>query len=253
MVIRKVGISVVIPTYNEEGNTIPTYKAVTSALSHLKQSYEFVFIDDGSTDNTFKELRSLHLKDKRVKVIRLKGNFGKTVALDLGFKRSRGDVVVQMDADLQSDPKDIPLLLGKLDDGYDAVVGWRHDRKDPLEKRFFSRIFNALRNTVLDDSIHDANCPLRAYRRESLVGLKLYHDLHRYLPNLLLAQGFRVTDVKVRHYKRIHGKSKYGVWRLFNGFADLLLVRFWPRGPPAYLGMFGLSYDDNSSKIKEEL
>lgn len=219
-------VSVVVPVYNEETNLRPLYRELREALDQLGGEWEVVFVDDGSTDGTMDTLTGLQAQDTRVHFIRFQANAGQTAALDAGFKAARGETVITMDGDLQNDPRDISTLLSLLGP-YDAVCGWRSSRRDSWVRRLSSRIANAVRNTATGESIRDTGCGLKAFRRQCLVRLKLYRGMHRFLPTLLKLDGFRVTEVKISHRPRVHGRSKYGIWdRLFVGLADVWAVRW---------------------------
>lgn len=220
-------ISVIIPTYNEEENVKILHAELKAVLNQLRQPYEIIFIDDGSRDRTFENLLELRKKDKKVKLIRFRKNFGQTAAMDAGFKAAKGDVIIAMDSDLQNDPADIPLLLQKIDEGYDVVSGWRWNRKDSLSKKLFSFVANIMRRRLTRETIHDSGCSLKAYRKECFKGLDLYGEMHRYIPAILAWRGFRVGEVKVNHRPRMYGKTKYNVRRVFKGFFDLLFIKFW--------------------------
>jgi glycosyltransferase involved in cell wall biosynthesis len=219
-------ISIVVPAYNEEENLIALTATITETLLPLGVSYEVVFVDDGSGDNTARVLQELASKHAEVGVIRLRWNAGQSAALDAGFKWARGRVVVTLDADLQNDPRDIPSLLEKLRD-YDVVCGIRQGRQDTWLRRISSRIANAIRRRVLHDDIADVGCSLRAYRRQCLASIKLYNGLHRFLPVLLHIEGFRIGQMPVRHHPRRYGHSKYNVRnRAWRALMDLWAVRW---------------------------
>ncbi len=230
-------ISIVIPVYNEEENIPILHNKVRSVMKKLNSRYEMIFVDDGSTDSSFNVLERLHRKDKNVKIIKFRGNFGQTAALNVGFKYAKNSVIVTMDADLQNDPGDIPNLLNKLKEGYDVVSGWRYNRKDPISKVFFSNISNLLRGLITKETIHDSGCSLKAYKRECFEDLDLYGEMHRFIPTLLRWKGFKIGEVRVSHLPRKYGKSKYNYNRIFRGFADLvnakLLMDYSTR--PSYL------------------
>lgn len=234
-----IDISVVIPVFNEEENVGPLYEGLRAELGRLGKRWEILFIDDGSTDRTFEELKSLHARDGAVRAIRFRRNFGQTAALDAGFKAARGEIIVTMDGDLQNNPEDVSLLLAELEKGADCVCGWRHDRKDPRLKRVLSKLAGLLRKIVFGNSIHDSGCTFRSYRRECLEGLHLYADMHRFIPELLRGGGYRIAEVKVRHHRRLHGKSKYNSFRLYRGFLDLLVLKFWSRYSTRPVHLFG--------------
>ena len=221
--------SVVVPLYNERGNLGPLRNELVPVMESLGGSFEVIFVDDGSTDGSAEVLRALRSADPRIRVLTFERNAGQTAAMAAGFDAARGAVVVTLDADLQNDPRDIPLLIEKLD-GYDAVIGWRAQRRDTLLRRASSRIGNAVRNALSDDDIIDTGCSLKAYRREALARIKLFTGMHRFLPTLLKMEGFRVFQVKVGHRPRLSGDSKYGVRnRLVKSFTDLLAVRWMKR------------------------
>ena len=222
-------LTVVIPAYNEQANVEPCYGELVGVLEALRQPFEILFVDDGSTDGTGAALRRLATADRRVRVLRFRRNAGQTAAMHAGFRAARGAVIVTMDADLQNDPHDIPKLLAALP-GHDAVCGWRLERHDPWTKRLASRLANRVRDWFTRDGVHDTGCTLKAFRREALQHLRLYRGMHRFLPALLLMEGFRVTEVPVAHRARRAGVSKYGNWgRLWGGLADLWAVRWMAR------------------------
>ena len=220
-------LSIVIPLYNEEENVEQLYTQLKAALEGTGQEYEIIIVDDGSTDGSFDILKRLHEGDERLKVIRFRRNFGQTAAFAAGFDRSQGQVVITLDADLQNDPADIPLLLEKIEEGYDVVSGWRLHRKDPfLTRRLPSMIANWLISQVTGVHLHDYGCSLKAYRREVVKNVQLYGELHRFIPAIASWMGVSVAEVPVRHYSRRFGKSKYGLSRTARVMLDLLTVRF---------------------------
>jgi glycosyltransferase involved in cell wall biosynthesis len=221
-------LSVVIPVYNEEASLSPLWSELRAVLERLGLACEVVFVDDGSRDRSAEIIRSFRESDQRVRLVRLKTNGGETAATDAGFKAARGRRVVVMDADLQNDPSDIPMLLSYLDQ-WDAVTGWRVDRAagDNVVRRASSWIANRVRNWVSDETIQDSGCTFRAFRRECLRGLVLYRGFHRFIPTLLRMRGYRVIEVPVGHRPRQFGRSKYGVLnRALVAFADLLVIRW---------------------------
>ena len=221
-------LSVVVPVYDEEKSLPLLWIELREVLERLGLAFEVVFVDDGSRDRSAEIIRGLREADPRVRLVRLKENGGETAATDAGFKAARGGRVVVMDADLQNDPRDIPILLAHLDH-WDAATGWRVDRAqgDGPVRRFSSRIANQFRNWVSDESIHDSGCTFRAFRRECLRGLVLYRGFHRFIPTLLKMRGYRVIEVPVSHRPRRFGRSKYGVLnRAAVAFADLLAIRW---------------------------
>jgi glycosyltransferase involved in cell wall biosynthesis len=238
-----VAISVVIPVLNEAESLRPLYEAVTASLDRESRSYEVVFVDDGSTDGSFSVMQALHDTDSRVRVVRLRGHFGKTPALLAGFSHARGEIIFTLDADLQDDPDEIPQFLGKLSEGYDLVSGWKYPRRDPITKTVPSFFFNRMVSSTTGVRLHDMNCGFKAYRRELIDDLKLYGELHRFIPVLAARRGFRVTEVKVRHHPRKYGKSKFGARRFLRGFLDILMVIFlvsYMRTPLRLFGTLGI-------------
>ena len=224
-----VELSIVVPVYNERDNLAPLHAEVEAAMRGLGRPWEILFVDDGSTDGGDGVLRELRAEHPEVRVVTLARNAGQTAAMDAGFRRARGDVVVTLDADLQNDPADIPRVLRDLV-GVDAVVGVRHRRRDSLVRRISSRVANFVRNRLSDERIQDTGCSLKAYRREALGRLVLYDGMHRFLPTLLKMEGFRVRETAVGHRARRHGASKYGIRnRLLPSFQDLLAVRWMKR------------------------
>ena len=230
--------SVVIPVYNEGRNVQPLYEAISEAMKDMGD-YEILFVDDGSTDTTMEEVRRLHAQDDRVRCISFRRNFGKTPALMAGFSHADGEVVITMDGDLQNDPRDIPGMVEMLED-YDVVSGWRHDRKDGwLSKKLPSGISNVISSWLTGLDLHDFNCGLKVYRKETLDDLILYGEMHRYIPAVLAWKGYRVGEMKVRHHERKHGRSKYGANRLLRGFFDLVNFKFWADYSTRPLHFFG--------------
>ncbi|AFC99387.1 Glycosyltransferases involved in cell wall biogenesis [Methanocella conradii HZ254] len=232
-------LSVVIPIYNESESIVQLYDELTAALDKLGQSYEVIFVDDGSTDGSFNVLSDLCKHSKNLKVIRLRRNSGQSAALSAGFDYSCGDYIITMDGDLQNDPADIPRLLEKMTEGYDVVCGWRVNRKDPLSKKLFSKLSNILRQILIKDKVHDYGCTLRVYKRECINDFELFGEMHRYIPALMVVNGYSVGEVKVNHRERCHGKSKYNWKRLFKGFTDLIVVTFWSRFATRPMHIFG--------------
>jgi glycosyltransferase involved in cell wall biosynthesis len=232
-------ISVVIPLHNEERSIALLYDELEAALEPLARDWEAVFVDDGSTDGSFAALTRLHEARENVSVVRLRRNFGKAAALATGFAQARGETVVTIDADLQDDPAEIPRLLLKLDEGFDLVSGWKTRRRDPLRRRVLSRVFNWVTGRVSGLRLHDMNCGLKAYRGEVVRGLRLYGELHRFIPVLAHYRGFRIAELPVNHRPREHGRSRYGVERYVRGFLDLLTVSFIGRYRHRPLHLFG--------------
>ena len=233
-------LSVVIPLYNEENSLAELHNRIILSLQSLSSNYELIFVDDGSTDNSFSVLKDLHKEDGQVKAIRFRKNFGKAAALSAGFKEATGKTIVTIDADLQDLPEEIPVLIKKIEEGYDLVSGWKFKRQDPLVRRVASRLFNSVTTFYTGVKIHDFNCGLKCYRREVTEELELYGELYRYIPALASWKGFKVGEVKVNHQPRIHGKSKFGGERYVRGFFDLLTVIMLTKYPEKPLHFFGL-------------
>ena len=232
-------ISVVVPVHNEERSVALLYDELRSALEPLKTPWEAIFVDDGSTDGSFAALTRLHNSTDNVRVVRLRRNFGKAAALRAGFDQAQGETVVTIDGDLQDDPAEIPRLLAKLDEGFDLVSGWKTRRRDPLSRRLLSRIFNRVTGWFSGVHLHDMNCGLKAYRADVVHGLRLYGELHRFIPVLAHYRGFRIAELPVNHRPREHGRSRYGVERYLRGFLDLLTVSFIGRYRHRPLHLFG--------------
>jgi glycosyltransferase involved in cell wall biosynthesis len=232
-------ISVVVPVHDEELTVVPLYEELAATLDPLGREWEVLFVDDGSTDGTFAALTRLHDAARNVRVVRLRRNFGKATALASGFAQVQGDVVVTMDGDLQDDPAEIPKLLAKLEEGFDLVSGWKTQRRDPLTRRIPSRIFNGVTGAVSGLHMHDMNCGLKAYRAEVVKGLRLYGELHRFVPVLAHQRGYRVAELPVNHRPRGHGRSRYGLERYLRGAFDLLSVSFIGRYRTRPLHLFG--------------
>jgi glycosyltransferase involved in cell wall biosynthesis len=219
-------LSVVVPLLDEQDNLRPLYEQIARALEGHYQ-YEIIFIDDGSTDQGFRILTELHDADPKVRVIRFRKNFGQTAALSAGFGYARGRVVVALDADLQNDPADIPMLVAKLDEGYDVVSGWRKKRHDhAITRRLPSRIANGLISKITGVALHDYGCTLKAYRREVLAETRLYGEMHRFIPALASWSGARIAECVVNHRPRTAGTAKYGLGRTWKVVLDLITVKF---------------------------
>ena len=232
-------ISVVVPVHDEEQNVGPLLAELAAALEPLERPWEVVFVDDGSADGTFAALTRLHGAHANVRVVRLRRNFGKAAALAAGFAEASGDAIVTIDGDLQDDPAEIPRLLAKLDEGFDLVTGWKTKRRDPWSRRMPSKIFNRVAGFVSGLRLHDMNCGLKAYKPEVVRGLRLYGELHRYIPVIAHYRGFRIAEIPVNHRSRAHGRSRYGVERYVRGFLDLLTVTFMGRYRNRPLHLFG--------------
>ena len=232
-------ISVVIPVHDEERSVGPLLDELAATLDHLGEEWEVLFVDDGSTDGTFAALGRLHDERTNVRIVRLRRNFGKAAALQAGFREAAGDVIVTIDGDGQDDPAEIPRLLAKLDEGFDLVSGWKAKRRDPLSRRLPSKLFNAVTSRMSGLRLHDMNCGFKAYRAEVVRGLRIYGELHRYIPVLAHYRGFRVAELPVNHRPREHGRSRYGMERYVRGFLDLLTVTFMGRYRHRPLHLFG--------------
>ena len=220
-------ISVLIPVFNEEENISPLCEKLTSVLNRMGKDYEVIFIDDGSSDETLSLLRPICKKDPRIKFVSFSRNFGQTSALTAGIDLSKGKIIIPMDGDLQNDPEDIPRLLQKIEEGYDVVSGWRKDRKDPfLKRRLPSLIANRIISFMGGVHLHDYGCTLKAYRRDILKNIRLYGEMHRFIPIYAKWVGARVSEVPVNHLPRKFGSSKYGVNRVFKVILDLMVVKF---------------------------
>ena len=220
-------LSVVIPLYNEEPNVVELHRELTAALGAWGRSYELLFIDDGSTDGTFRLLKELQAGDSHVRVVVLRRNFGQTAAFAAGFAYARGRVIATSDGDLQNDPRDLPMMVGRLEDGYDIVCGWRRARRDPwLTRRVPSNIANWLISRTTGVSLHDYGCSLKVFRGEVVRSLRLYGEMHRFIPAIASEQGVRIAEVEVNHRPRRFGTSKYGLSRTTRVILDLFTVKF---------------------------
>ena len=232
-------ISVVVPVHDEDRSVELLYDELRAALEPVDRPWEAVFVDDGSTDGSFAALTRLNAEQPNVRVVRLRRNFGKAAALAAGFRHATGDVVVTIDADLQDDPAEIPRLLAKLDEGFDLVSGWKAQRRDPWSRRVVSKIFNGVVGRTSGLRLHDMNCGLKAYRADVVRSLRIYGELHRFLPVLAHDRGFRVAELAVNHRPREHGRSRYGAERYARGFLDFLTVSFMGRYRHRPIHLFG--------------
>lgn len=237
---KRLDLSVIIPSYNEERNLLPLFSSLNQELIFLKKSFEIIFIDDGSTDASLKILKEIYQKHKGVRIFSFRRNLGKSTALAYGFKQALGKIIITMDADLQDKPDQIPKLLVKLSEDIDLVCGWRYDRKDPASKIFVSHIFNFITAALTGTHLHDINCGFKVFKREVIEDIKVYGELHRFIPVLASWQGFKVGEVKISHAHRRFGKSKFGLGRYYSGFLDLLTVMFLTHYFRKPLHMFGL-------------
>ena len=231
-------LSIVIPVYNEASSLIELYEEIKVNVASFL-IWEILFVDDGSTDDSGEIIRSLHEKDKRVKLIQFHRNYGKSAALSEGFKTATGNFILTMDADLQDDPKEIDNLFKKIQDGYDLVSGWKITRKDPLSKKIPSKFFNWVTRLMTGVKIHDFNCGLKLYRKRVVDTLEIYGGRHRYIPALASQKRFIIGEIPVNHRERKYGTTKYGGARLFHGFFDLLTILFLHRYTQSPLHLFG--------------
>lgn len=230
------GVSVVVPVYNEEGNVHELHRQIKAACEMTNLSYEIIFVDDGSTDNTMELAKTL----SPLKYIRFRRNFGQTAAMDAGVHAAKYDYIVTMDGDLQNDPAEIPNLIAYLEEhNLDVVSGWRKNRKDTLTKKFASRVANFLRGLIVKDGIHDSGCSLKIYRKECFDHLHLYGEMHRFIPAQLKIQGFTVGEMVVNHRPRMAGTTKYNWKRSFKGLVDMVSLWFWNKYASRPLHLFG--------------
>lgn len=235
-----INISVIIPLLNEEENIGPLYERLTAVLTSLNSTYEIVFVDDGSSDNSLANLTQLYAADKEhIRILELRRNYGKTAALVAGFEQAAGEILITMDADLQDDPDEIPAMIEELNKGHDLVAAWRISRQDPSKKMFSSRIFNYVVTKLTGTRFNDLNCGFKVYRREVIQSIRLYSDLHRYIPILAVWQGYKVVEKPVKHHPRHSGQSKYGTGRVARGIMDLIMVLFLVRYLRQPLRLFG--------------
>ena len=237
-------LSIIVPMYNEEGNVRPLYEEITHHSKLLMKekiigNYEIIFVDDGSRDGTPKIMESIARKDKHFHSIQFRRNFGQTAALKAGFAMAKGDMLITMDGDMQSDPSDMKKLIEVLNKGYDVVSGWRYDRQDILGKRLASRIMNSLRRRLIGDRLHDYGCALKIYRKECVKDLQLFGELHRFITAYLYIKGYRIGEVILHHRPRFSGKTKYHFSRGINGLLDLLYLKFWSTFSDRPLHFFG--------------
>src|SRR3954454_11911623 len=236
-------ISVVIPVYNEKDSLSPLYAEIDTAATAALLDLEVLFVDDGSRDGSWEVITDLARRHPRVHGIRFRRNFGKAAALSAGFRAARGELILTMDADLQDDPREIPRFLAAMDAGLDVVSGWKRIRHDPWHRVGPSRIFNFLVSWLTGVPLHDHNCGMKCYRAEIFKEVRLYGELHRFIPVLAAARGFRVGEIEINHRPRRFGSSKYGIRRFVKGFLDLLTVKFltgYGQRPQHLLGTIGL-------------
>ncbi|RPH88802.1 MAG: glycosyltransferase [Calditrichaeota bacterium] len=235
---QHIDISIVIPMLNEEESIPELYERICR-MAVVVGEVEIIFVDDGSSDRSAVLVQLLHQEDARVKLIQFRKNYGKAAALAAGFHKASGDFVFTMDADLQDDPDEIPALLNKLKEGYDLVSGWKRVRRDPWTKRFVSKIYNRFTSLFSGLNLHDFNCGLKGYRREVVKSFNIYGELHRYLPVIAHRNGFRVTEIPVKHHARKFGRTKYGIARFSRGAFDLLTITFLTKYKKRPLHLFG--------------
>lgn len=236
-------ISVVIPVYNERESLLPLHEEIAAVAERERLDLEVIFVDDGSRDGSWGAIQALAAKHPNVHGLRFRRNFGKAAALAAGFHAAHGDVILTLDADLQDDPKEIPRFLAMLDTGFDVVSGWKKVRLDPWHKVWPSWVFNGLVSWLTGVSLHDHNCGMKCYRAEVFKEVRLYGEMHRFIPVLASARGFRIGELAIDHRPRKYGHSKYGVRRFIKGFLDLLTVKFltsFSRRPQHLLGSLGL-------------
>ena len=233
-------LSIIVPIYNESQNLAPLHERLVAALEPLGQPFEIVLVNDGSSDGSDRALDALAAADSRVKIVHFRRNYGQTAAMMAGIRYASGEIIIPMDGDLQNDPADIPKLLAKLDEGFDVVSGWRKDRKDAaIRRNFLSRVANHLISSISGVRLHDYGCSLKAYRRDVVKGVKLYGEMHRFIPIYATWEGGKVAEVVVTHHPRIHGHSKYGVDRVVKVLLDLIVVQFLARYASRPIYLFG--------------
>ncbi|MCI5211691.1 MAG: glycosyltransferase [Candidatus Electrothrix sp. ATG2] len=238
-------LSVVIPIYNEEGNINLLYEELKGVLKSIEHEHEIIFVDDGSSDASLSLLEKIQEQDKNVVVVSFRRNFGQTAAMSAGFDYATGDVIVTMDGDMQNDPHDIPMFLEKMEEGYELVSGWRYDRQDPfLNRRLPSMIANKIISVVTGVHLHDYGCTLKSFRKELTQGIRLYGEMHRFIPAIASGVGGKITEVKANHRPRRFGTSKYGISRTLRVVLDLMTVKFllsYATRPIHVFGMLGLA------------
>ncbi len=238
-------ISIILPVLNEEENLVDMNTEITGVVENMDVDYEIIYIDDGSTDRSFDILSSLREENPNIKVIQFRRNFGQTAGLAAGFNYANGDVIITMDSDRQNDPNDIPMLLDKINEGYDLVSGWRFDRQDAwLSRKLPSKIANGLISKITGVKLHDYGCSLKAFRREVIENIRLYGEMHRFIPAIASWMGVRIAEVKVNHRARVAGTSKYGISRTFRVILDLITVKFllqYSARPIHFFGGIGLA------------
>lgn len=242
---KNLDLSIVVPLLDERDNLGPLYYQISNVVKKIKLSYEVIFVDDGSTDGSFELLEQMVERHNNIKVIKFRRNFGKTAALSAGFKIAKGMIIITMDADLQDDPYEIPKFLKKLKEGYDMVSGWKKERKDSLAKILPSKLFNAVTSWITKIKLHDFNCGFKAYRRKVIEEIKIYGELHRYIPVIADWRGYKCAEIVVKHQVRVYGRSKYGLGRVIKGFNDFITVMFlrkYVKSPLHFFGVFGVIF-----------
>jgi len=239
-------LTIMVPVYNEEDSVLPLYQKIRQACQQIGKRYEVVFVDDGSRDRTFSILERIHRQDGRVKLIHFRKNYGQTAAMAAGFEYAKGEVIVSMDGDLQNDPADIPRLLTKLDEGYDVVCGWRKNRKDNLiSRKIPSMVANWLIGKITGVPIHDNGCSLKAYRAEVIKKVKLYGEMHRFIPAMSTLTGARIAEIVVNHHPRRFGTSKYGIGRVWRVALDIITIKMiisFVTRPALWFGLLGFPF-----------
>lgn len=237
-------VSFVIPMYNEHDSIRELHDRITSAIGEVTEDYEVIYVNDGSTDASAETLDALFDEDHHVAVIHLRKNFGKSAAINAGFKQATGELIFTMDADLQDDPAEIPRFIDKINEGYDVVSGWKKDRKDPITRRIPSFLYNRVVSSITGIKLHDFNCGFKCYRSEVIREIEVYGELHRFIPPMAHARGFRIGEIAVNHHARRYGSSRYGVERFLSGFFDFLttiMITRYLKKPLHFFGVIGLA------------
>lgn len=241
--IPRIALSLVIPIYNEEESIFQLYENIIDIMEKINKKYEVILIDDGSTDNSYERLKEIHTKNPNFKIIRFRRNFGQTQAMRAGFDHAQGDIIITLDADLQNDPKDIPNILEKMNEGYDIVSGWRKNRKDKaISRKIPSAIANKIISRLFRVNIHDYGCTLKAYRKDILDNIELYGEMHRYIPAVASWMGVKITEIVVDHHPRKFGKAKYGISRTIRVILDIITIKFlisYSKKPMQIFGLMG--------------
>lgn len=239
-------LTIIIPLFNEEQSLKELNNKIITVINSIDLNYEIIYIDDGSTDNSFKELKEIKGTNHNINIIQFRKNFGKSAALSAGFKYAKGDLIITMDADLQDKPEEIPSFIKKINEGYDLISGWKKNRKDPIIKKISSKVFNQTVALLTNVKLHDFNCGFKIYRKKVIKNIDVYGEFHRFIPVLADQQGFKIGELKIKHNKRKHGKSKYGksgIRRIKNYFLDIvnvLLITKYTQKPLHFFGTVGL-------------